>query len=364
VRTWGLVLAVLAAVTAGVGVGGSSAQAATTWTVTTTADSTGGSCLPGNCSLRQAIAAAGDGDTIMLPASSSPYVLTHGLLLVEHAITIDGGGARSTTIAGDGVNPDFSLIDLGTITIEGVTITNGIDASSAGGAGLGVDEGTVDLTDDAIVGNTENGPGSSASFGGGISVASGATLNATRDLIAGNTVSTSGTAEYAFGGGVDNNGTTTIIDSTIAGNTASETTPSSASYGGGVATSGGTLTLENDTIVGNSATGTSGDQAGGNLFTNSSAATQIKNTIVSGGTGALAGNCYTASGPGFSSLGGNIETTSGECGIGSGTGDKQGIDPRLGTFANHGGPTNTVALLPGPGAARHDGLPGARRSAR
>ena len=47
--------------------GSASAAQAATWNVTTTADTSSGTCEPSSCSLRQAIGAASDGDTIVLP---------------------------------------------------------------------------------------------------------------------------------------------------------------------------------------------------------------------------------------------------------------------------------------------------------
>ena len=73
----------------------------------------GGDCAgSGQCSLRQAIAAASPGDTVSLPASTTPYAVTLGAIHVDQAITISGAAANTTTIDGSGNS------DAGIFTIE------------------------------------------------------------------------------------------------------------------------------------------------------------------------------------------------------------------------------------------------------
>ena len=75
------------------------------WTVDITADENDASCALGDCSLREAIAAAGDGDTILfaLPGPS-PWTITLtgglGQLLIANDITITGPGASLLAISG------------------------------------------------------------------------------------------------------------------------------------------------------------------------------------------------------------------------------------------------------------------------
>src|SRR5690606_2384139 len=61
---------------------------AATIAVTTTLDENDGSCLDDDCSLRDALATAVSGDTILIP--SGDYVLTLGQLLVDRELTLDG----------------------------------------------------------------------------------------------------------------------------------------------------------------------------------------------------------------------------------------------------------------------------------
>src|SRR5215470_4119824 len=80
--------------------GADAADAATTWTVTRTDDPAGKVCQPGDCSLRQAITSADAGDTVVVPASATPYTITKFRVVVDKDLTITGAGAGQTTISG------------------------------------------------------------------------------------------------------------------------------------------------------------------------------------------------------------------------------------------------------------------------
>jgi hypothetical protein len=335
--------------------GGSSATAAV-WKVTKTGNSTDVACTPSLCSLRDAIVAAnGDtGDTIIVPASASHYVLGGAVLEVTAPMTIIGAGARSTVIDGSGTSRVLKVNQSGTVSISRVTITGGLNskASEPAGGGISVEPtaGTVNLTDDAVIGNSENTGTENTPLGGGIY--NGATMSITRTLIA-NNQATSTKPDSAFGGGILNGGTLTLIDSTVTGNAASG---GKASRGGGIdngPTAG--LTLRNVTLSGNSSTSGEENAGGGNLATNSGTGgfTKLSNTIVSAGsaTNDVGANCFDQSSTAPTSLGGNIDSLE-QCGIGVAPGDKKNTDPKLTGLANHGGPTDTMALMPGSPAFR------------
>src|SRR5262249_12966972 len=203
--------------------------------------------------------------------------------------------------------------------------------------------GTVNLTDDAVIGNSENTGTENTPLGGGIY--NGATMSITRTLIA-NNLAMSTKPENAFGGGILNAGTLTVIDSTVTGNTSSA---GNASRGGGIdngPTAG--LALSNVTLSGNSSISEENFAGGGNLATNSGILgfTKLSNTIVSAGsaTNNAGANCFDQSSTPPTSLGGNIDSLN-QCGIGAGPGDKNNTDPKLTGLANHGGPTETMALM-------------------
>ena len=72
-------------------------------------------------------------------------------------------------------------------------------------------------------------------------------------------------------------------------------------------------------------------------------ASWVRNSIVAGNT---ASDC---SGP-LTSAGYNLIGSTAGCTYTPGAGDQIGVDPRLATLANNGGPTQTIALLPGSAA--------------
>ena len=184
--------------------------------------------------------------------------------------------------------------------------------------------GTTTLTDCTVSGNYRHG-----GSGGGV-VTDDSTTTLTNCTVSGNSA--------VSGGGLytDNYGTTTLTNCTVSGNSAS-------GNGGGVyTTSGGTTTMAGATVSGNSA-----GISGGGLY-NGDGTVNIGNTIV-------AENTATTSGPDalgtFASQGNNlIGETDGSSGwVGSdltGT-SAQPLNPLLAPLGNYGGPTQTMALLPG-----------------
>src|SRR4051794_8176322 len=109
------------------------ASAATTIQVNTEADSGLPGCLgvPGDCSIRQAINAAADGDTVAIPAGH--YVLdpSLGLLSVNTNMTLQGTG--NPVIDGNDVTSVFLLQPNTSATVDGITVTGGNDTQNGGG---------------------------------------------------------------------------------------------------------------------------------------------------------------------------------------------------------------------------------------
>src|SRR6478735_3977576 len=71
--------------------------------VTRTDDRVGGTCTPTDCTLREAIASALPGDTLLLGgAPSAPQVhdVTQGELVIDKVLTIEGGGAERSGVDG------------------------------------------------------------------------------------------------------------------------------------------------------------------------------------------------------------------------------------------------------------------------
>src|SRR5947207_1094346 len=115
---------------------------ADTITVTNTNDS-------GSGSLRQALVDANDGDTIDF-AVSGTIGLTSGELLVDKSITISGPGAGSLAVDGNATSLVFHIGYGRTVTISGLTITNGT-------GGIYNDNATLTVSSCMISGNSGDG---------------------------------------------------------------------------------------------------------------------------------------------------------------------------------------------------------------
>ena len=279
--------------------------AANTVTVTNTNDS-------GPGSLRQALVAANDGDTIDATGISGAITLTSGLLLVDKSVTINGPGADVLAVDGNMASRVFQTLSGRTVTISGFTIRNALAGTE----------------------------------GGGVDNEGGATVTIMNCAISGNTA--------GLGAGIFNSGMMTVINSTLSGNTASE---GAATYNSG----SGTLTISNSTLSGNVATSTGGAcftlatlQITNSTISDNSApslaggildfgALVIGNTILKSGSSGT--NIYNNGGT-VTSLGYNLSSDDAGGSL-TGPGDQIFLDPMLGPLQNNGGPTMTHALLPG-----------------
>jgi CSLREA domain-containing protein len=315
----------------------------TTLEVNTTLDADDGACTPigtGNgCTLREAINAANadaGAETITFNptvfAAPGPYTINLGSVLPDLStdMTISGPGANVLTIKRNvaGAFRIFSVSNNATVSISGLTVTNGLTTE---GGGIMVSPGALTLTRVAVTGNTAN----NTNGGGGIVVGGASTLNVIESTISGNHA----TVASGVGGGIFNNGgTLSIVNSTISGNDVTQ------GQGGGIfGTGGGSTTLSSSTITGNTA------QTGGGIRVTGGHPATIKNTIVGGNTGTVAGPDMSNGGSTgtFSSAGFNLIKSTSDATITEtqnlGT-NITGVDPQLFALADNGGPTKTHAL--------------------
>ncbi len=286
-----------------------SSSRAATINVTSTADSGGGS-------LRDAITAASSGDTINITVTGT-ITLTGGTLTIDKSLAISGPGASDLAVSGNKAAQVFVVNSGATVTISGLTIENG--AASGGGGGIS-NLGTLTVTNSAITSNTTD------VFGGGIKNFGTLTLN--NSTVSGNS------ASCCFGGGIYNGATLTLTNSTVAGN-------SVAFFYGGAIYNTFQLGMTNDTLSGN----TAGCCHGGGLA--NVGKVTVKNTILANSL--ASGNCYLGSGGTIVSDGHNLSDDA-SCstwltGMGDASGTLPGLDPA--GLKNNGGPTQTIALLPG-----------------
>ena len=298
------------------------------FTVTRSDDRNNAACVPGDCSLREAVNAANASatdDTIVFASGLTTITLTNEIVINNAgALTIDGPGASNLTIdAGAGANRIFS-INQTTATISGLTLTGGDVRPYLSGGAVATWGGSITFDRLYVTGNVGYGGGGLAFDGGTIRI-----LNST---ISGN----NGTDE---GGGIRNGGgSLTIVNSTISGNT---------SYnGGGIYSEYGNQYLRNSTITNNNNSG----------FTAGFSTIIFGNTIIAGNANLIAPtyapeiNCYGA----IISLGGNLvgdspgdSASTGASTLVYQTTDIRDTNPLLGPLQLNSGTTPTHALLGG-----------------
>jgi hypothetical protein len=214
--------------------------------VTSTVDNGAGS-------LRDAIAAASDGDTIQFdPALNGQAILLNsGELVIDKNITISGPGPDLLTLwtgFGESSFRIFHVMPGRFVLIEGLTIYGG-HADTSGG-GIFNDQATLTLNSCTVERNFSGGSGGGISNEGASAMLTIVNSNVT-------TNSASGTGG-GLGGGIDNSGTVLIRNSSVSGNTVNVFPALHTGTAGGIS-NGGMMTISNSTISGNSA----GIRAGG-----------------------------------------------------------------------------------------------------
>jgi CSLREA domain-containing protein len=265
-------LVVASAVTLALLAADAAAASAATYTVTTTADTAvnDANCQPALCSLRQAITKAVDGDTVVLPASATPYLVSNGQLTVLRAITIEGAGAGSSVVEATAANHDRVMLITGNssaVKLEDLTITGGDTTSTVKPSGGGIaagGPGPVVMNGVDVVGNRVDTTNAGAGFNqGGGGIFSLTSLILAGSTVSDNTVNVPASDGDGGGGGIlmaqtgDNSDNLTLTDSTVSDNTATVapdgTGSTDANGGGGVYQDGGDLTVVGSQIDGNTA---------------------------------------------------------------------------------------------------------------
>lgn len=220
----------------------------------------------------------------------------------DRTVIIDGGGAVGLFSVGGGA----------TFGIDNLTLQNG-NSGAVGGAIDASHGGSVTVVNSTVAHNRA-GTGGAIAAGG----------NASVTVLASTFVDNSTTGGD---GGAINGSTVSVTNSTFVGN--------QAGHGGALHAVSG-LTVANSTFVNNVATGAS--------FELDSGTATVRNTIMAGGTG---GECDLVASA-MSDQGGNFSTDS-SCAFNQASSQKSAslaaLD--LAPLADNGGPTQTVALLPG-----------------
>ena len=298
------------------------------------------------------------GDTVRVVDVVAGATVELRNLTITRGTADKGGGIRNggtltvsnSILAGNNADHGGGIRNAGTLTITGSVIAQ--NTTNLSGAGISnTNAATAAVTDSTITANTATGSGGGIYNSGTLSVTSSTVAGNTARLAGGgirnegalavNHSTIAGNAARLEGGGINNwcdcnEGTGVLANSTIAGNT--------AGIDGGGILSGDPLMIVNSSITGNAA------PQGGGIF--SFDTLTLANTIVAKNLGG-GGDCVTSDlfGPMLADGRHNlIGDAANACGLINGrNGNLVGVDPRLAPrgLAYNGGPTRTVALLPG-----------------
>jgi chitodextrinase len=291
-----------------------------------------------------------------------------GLPVITGKVTIQGSGATVARSSASGT-PTFRVFDVassGSLTLNSVTISNGLANNGQQGGGGIFNRGTLTITGSTFTGNSA--PSSSGTSGGGIN--NNGTLNLSTSTFTGNSAQegggvfnqktatitndafTSNTATIYGGGALLNAaGTMTVTGSTFTGNTGpgggaidNDTTLSisdstfngntGGTNGGGAIINFGPTTMTQTTVTGNSS------PYGANILNYTGFTLKISMSIVGNGQG---GGPNCGGGQPLTDAGYNIDTGS-SCGFSTANHSLSSTNPQLGPLASNGGPTKTMAL--------------------
>jgi hypothetical protein len=324
------------------------------------------------------------GDAITLAVSGT---YDGNFIVSQNTLTIEAGNLVTATLDGGGTGTTVTFNGSGTMSLMGITVTDGIaggsngDLDNAGGifdqtgtldivnstiannqlGGIWDNLGSVDLTNSTLTGNSR--------FGVFVGCCDGSveTLNVTNSSITDNqgegiyqdsgilNVSDSTISDNQAGGITNSGGDVTVADSTLSGNINGGGLSNEGTFdvsdstfadnvGGAIVDLDGSGSVTDSTLVGNTSTGDGYSYGAG--ITSLAGTVTTAGSIIANNSGA---DCFTkTSSPGgaVADDGYNIDDD-GSCGLTASTSDSdsRAIDAYLGSLGENGGPTETVPLL-------------------
>jgi CSLREA domain-containing protein len=287
--------------------------------VTKLADTNDGSC-DADCSLREAIAAAPVDSIIRFAGGLTGTIKVGSQLVITRGVTIDGPGPDVITLSGNNSTRILSISGV-TVNIRNLTFTNGRAVASNGGA-ISTNHGALNIVNSVFRANA-------ADASGGAIYANIGSLTIADSTFDSNTTPNSGGAMYVI------SNVTTITGSLFTNNNANTSGGAVQFY------LGNPTTIANSTFIGNTNIA---------IYTQTTIAQIINSTIVGNQGGILGGtvkNTVVANNIGWNCSGAadgghNLQYPGTDCGTSVLT-----ASPILGVLQNNGGPTLTIALLPG-----------------
>lgn len=242
-------------------------------------------------SLRQVMSGAGNNDVVDasgLDGVCSLITLTTGDITTSAAnLTVKGAGSNKLTVSGKyGTFPNFHTEPyrilthngFGTLTVQGMTLSNGdlINAAGIASGGCVYSKGNVILSDVELSECSAN-TTSGVAKGGGLYAKGFVQLN---NSIVKYSSANGGTSGNAQGGGVYTLGNFSATGSSVRTNSAAGTSGNTLGNVGGVFALGQNVAITSSTIAGNSA----GMNIGGIGVRNAAGTVTITNSTISGNT--------------------------------------------------------------------------------
>lgn len=305
-------------------------QSGPNFVVTTTDEHSDGFCGQGDCSLWDAANASNNSTTNNNVISFRPGLsgaITTKLqsvgIILARPVTITGPGAELLTLTSLGAGRVFWNQAAG-VTISGFNIAN---CFFNGDGGAVFNQDALTIQDCSFFGNVATG------VGGAIYNNPSASITLRRCSFLNNQVT-----RY-YGGAIQNSGNLAATNCTFSGNSAGD-------FAGAISTAGTSFILLNCTVSNNSARNASGGLDWNSL----SGPAHLGNTIVAGNSAPISPDLdgtFTSDGNNF------IGKSDGSNGFVNGVkSDQVGAvaapkNPKLALPAHNGGPTDTMALLPG-----------------
>jgi predicted outer membrane repeat protein len=345
-----LVVGCVGALAGGCGNGGGGGGSPPVVLVTTLDDAGAGS-------LRSAVAAAPAGAIVRFEDGLAGTIfLTTGEIGFARDVEIDGPGAAVVTVSGSDASRIFFVPDGVEAVVRGLLLREGagshggairsegslvldrvvIDDCHADRAGGVASLGSLVVTDCTV-------RGCSGFNGGGIAVETGTARIESSTFEA-------NLADGNSAGGllVQEDAVATLLNCTFTGNSATGLDRVGGAIGLFAESASPELRMSLCTLSGNTATG-----SGGGIYAGFLTILRIRNCVVAGNTAPAGPDLFAGPGADVQSVGHNVVGDGTDSGLVNGVGGDQvgsaltPLDPMLGPFADHGGPTATFSLLVG-----------------
>jgi predicted outer membrane repeat protein len=283
-------------------------------------------------SLRQAIENAFPGDLItFVPSLAGATITLTSQLYTDKGITIDGSGlSPQLTISGGNTTRILQVASPAYLTLSNLKFTDGY--ASAGGGGAILNAANLTIKNSTFTGNHSSVDGG-AIAGGYLSITDSIFSNNIADgdggaifsglggvEISGSTLTQNHSGEMGGAVGLRGNGEMPVANSTFVKNSAAE--------GGAIGISGTNLVLiQNSTFFANAAI------PGAELYASGAYQLEVRDSVFVCQPDPDGGSCFEGPTP--------VMTTNSVLGVGD------PIDYGLAMLADNGGPTQTMAILPG-----------------